>query len=342
MVSAIPAVTTAMEHVMATDSSAIAPPENDGGSGTRPDPNVRILEDLRSLVDEKQETIFDLEKKSKKTMVDLTIERQKTRQLEKDRLAFRSSCKSTAKHSVDAMNLTVCHLQTLAKAQEKSKAESLKAKDVKIKDITTQLQKNMKECKKMLTTKEDLNRTVSRQSLIISNLKGDIMSKIRQCDMLKRKNKQLTLQVTVFNRRSFELNERKMEHALQLKKIEMETESIKMRKYEQTKVLREQTNLKEHERKLKTIEFTARTRQSSKAKEIKRKQDAKLKRFQGGMDDMGVLHGELRKQNIVNGGCVPNPGTTSLTEVSFYLLLGIFYILLYSYNFFYYIRWLRY
>jgi hypothetical protein len=109
-----------------------------------------------------------------------------------------------------------------------------------------------------------------------------------------------------------------MEHALQLKKIEMETESIKMQKYQQTKVLKEQTNVLEHKRKLKTIAFTARARQSGKAKESKRKLDAKMKKFQGGTDDMGVLHGELRKQNIVNGGCVPNPGTTSLTEVSFF------------------------
>jgi hypothetical protein len=131
--------------------------------------------------------------------------------------------------------------------------------------------------------------------------------------------------MTALNRKCIDVSERKMEHALQLKKIEMETGSIKMRKYQQTKVLKERTNVLDHERKLKTIEFTAKTRQSSKAKEVKRKQDAKLKKFQGGIDDIGALHGEMCKQNIVNGGCVPSPGTTSLTEVSFLLCICLFY-----------------
>ena len=152
-----------------------------------------------------------------------------------------------------------------------------------------------------------------------------------------KENKSLSSQVAILTRRSVEVNERKMEHALQLKKIEMETESIKMQKYQQTKVLKEQTNVLEHERKLKMIAFTARTRQSGKARESKRKLDAKMKKFQGGTDDMGVLHGELRKQNTVNGGCVPNPGTTSLTEVSLFFVTTMSILLCTNNSFYVYL-----
>jgi hypothetical protein len=78
--------------------------------------------------------------------------------------------------------------------------------------------------------------------------------------------------------------------------------------------------MRDHDRKLKTIEFTASTHQRGKAKEQKRKEDAKLKRFQGRSEEMGVLHGELRKQNAENGGCIPNPGMTPMSEVSCYLV----------------------
>ena len=208
---------------MATESNVSAPPANDDESDTPSDPNVRIQEDLQSLLDKKQTSIYDLQKKTKKMTVDLSIERQKTKQLEKDRLSFISSCKSTAKQTVDAMNITITHLKTLAKSQEKSTAELLKAKDVKFKELNSQLQKNMKNCKKMLTTIDDLQRTVSRQSINISNLKGDIMSKMREGNIFKKENRQLSSQLSVLHQKNFEVNERKMEHALQLKKIEMET-----------------------------------------------------------------------------------------------------------------------
>lgn len=317
MVSPKRAVTTAADDDMGTEISLSAPPIDDDGSDNLSDPNVRVQEDLQSLLDEKQKSYYDLQKKSEKTMVDLKIERQKTQQLEKDRCAFRSSCKSNAKHTTDALTEALNHHKALAKSQEKSKTESLKSKDSKIKDLNGQLGVNMKSCKKMMVTVDDLRRTVSRHANTISCLRGDIMSKLRECDMYRKENKSLSTQVASLTRKCTEVDERKMEHALQLEKIKMETENIKLRKYQQTNVLKEQTNVLEHERKLKTIAFTARTRQSGKAKETKRKLDAKLKKFQGGTDDMGVLHGELRKQNTVNGGCVPNPGTTSLTEVSF-------------------------
>ncbi len=120
------------------------------------------------------------------------------------------------------------------------------------------------------------------------------MSKLRECDMYRKENKSLSTQVASLTRKCTEVDERKMEHALQLEKIKMETENIKLRKYQQTKVLKEQTKVLEHERKFKTIAFTARTRQSGKAKETKRKLDDNLKTFQGGTDDTVFLHGELR------------------------------------------------
>jgi streptomycin 6-kinase len=99
-----------------------------------------------------------------------------------------------------------------------------------------------------------------------------------------------------------------MEHMLQLKRISMEMKTIKMWKFKQTKVLKEQPNVLDHERKLKMIQFTASMHQGKKSQEQKRKQDAKLKKFQGRTEEIGVLHGDLHKQNTVNGGCVPNPG----------------------------------
>jgi hypothetical protein len=51
-----------------------------------------------------------------------------------------------------------------------------------------------------------------------------------------------------------------MQHMLKLKEIKKGTESIKMHKYQQMKsVLKEQTNMLDHEPKLKMIEFTANT-----------------------------------------------------------------------------------
>ena len=324
MVLPEPAVTTATDHAMATETSVNAPPAEDDGSDNLPDPNVRIQEDLQSLIDAKQKSNYDLQKKSEKMKVELQIEREKNRQLTKDRASFRSNCKSNAKLSVDAISIANTQLKVLAKAQEKSKTESLKAKDVKFKELNKQLTINMKSCKKMMEKNEDLQRTVSRQSQNITNLKGDIMSKIRECDGYKKENKFLTSQVTAFNRMKLEVDGRKMQHALDLKKIELKRESMKMRNEQHSKVLKEKTNVLEHERKLKTIEFTAKTRESGKVKETKRKLDAKLKKFQAGADDMGVLHGELRKQNAVNGGCVPNPGKTSMSDVSLLLVNDVY------------------
>jgi hypothetical protein len=181
--------------------------------------------------------------------------------LEKDRNELRLSCKNTAKQSVDALNLAITHLKTLAKAQEKSKKECLKATDLKIKESNMILQKNLKGCKKLTTTIDSLHKNIGVQASTISNLNWDIMSKIRECDMLKKENKTLSSEVTTLGRKCLDVDERKMQHALELKRISVQVESVKMRKYEQTEVMKEQMNTCDHERKIKTIEFTASTHQ---------------------------------------------------------------------------------
>jgi hypothetical protein len=107
-----------------------------------------------------------------------------------------------------------------------------------------------------------------------------------------------------------------MEHALQLKKLAKETEELKVEKFKEMKVLKEKTNCLDHQRKLQTIEFTAKRRQEGKENDMKRRQSAKQTKFQGGSDQMGLLHGKLKKQAAGNGGCIPNPGTTPIPLVS--------------------------
>jgi phosphoenolpyruvate synthase/pyruvate phosphate dikinase len=84
-----------------------------------------------------------------------------------------------------------------------------------------------------MTKSDNLQKKVSAQGISISNLNGDIMSKIRECDIYKKENKILTSQMTALNRKCVDVNKRKMEHVRQLKKIKMETESIKMCKHQQ-------------------------------------------------------------------------------------------------------------
>jgi hypothetical protein len=72
-----------------------------------------------------------------------------------------------------------------------------------------------------------------------------------------------------------------MEHAIQLKRITLETEVLKVQNMEQTKVLKDQTNKQDHKRKLHAISFTAKTRKKGKDKDAKWKHIAKQKKFQG-------------------------------------------------------------
>jgi hypothetical protein len=61
---------------------------------------------------------------------------------------------------------------------------------------------------------------------------------------------------------------------LQLKRLALETEELKVRKVQELKVLKESTNMRDHKRKVETIEFTANTRQKGKESELLRKQQA--------------------------------------------------------------------
>ena len=93
-----------------------------------------------------------------------------------------------------------------------------------------------------------------------------------------------------------EIDEKKMEHALQMKMLAKETEEIKVRKFESTKILRDKTKEREHKRKLETIEFVASTKKKGKEEDVIRKERAKQGKLKIGSEQMGVLHGELRKQ----------------------------------------------
>jgi hypothetical protein len=93
---------------------------------------------------------------------------------------------------------------------------------------------------------------------MISNLNGDIMGKIRECNRLKKENKVLTSQLMSLLRKSLEVDEWKMKHALQFEKIGKETKELKVEKYKQTKVLKEKDVL-DHKQKLQMIGFTAKT-----------------------------------------------------------------------------------
>ena len=147
----------------------------------------------------------------------------------------------------------------------------------------------------------------------------------------------MTLQVKALEKKSSGLDERKMEHALQLKQIVLDTEALKVKNVE---VLKDKTNQQKdktiqqaHQRKLETISFIAKSRQKGKDNDEKRKIVAKQKKFQTGSDSMGLLMGEIRKQTEVNGGCVPNPGTTPIPVVSVSFRCLIVCTILYCINY---------
>jgi hypothetical protein len=75
-----------------------------------------------------------------------------------------------------------------------------------------------------------------------------------------------------------------------VKKIAKETEELKVEKFKQMKVLKKKNNVQDHKQKLQT----------GKENDLKRCQSAKQTKFQGGLDQMGVLHGKLQKQVVAN------------------------------------------
>jgi hypothetical protein len=285
---------------------------------------VKPDRDLQSLLSVEEKSLFELQKKYEKMAFDLKIERQKTRQLEKDRSVFKANCNRTSRETVKAMSLTIANLKKIGKGQEKSKQDCLKAKDVKFKELNANMAKTLKDSKSQNIKLAMSVKKLAKQTATVSTLNADIMTKVKECDTLKKDVKNLTSQVTSLGRRCVEVDDRKHEQALEIKKIVRETEAIKMRKFEQGNVLKEQMNVRDHERKLETIEHTHSHRARGKAKDHKRKEDVKKKKAQGGCDELGILHGELRKQNTVNGGCVPNPGTTSISDVSLLSVPSIF------------------
>jgi hypothetical protein len=79
---------------------------------------------------------------------------------------------------------------------------------------------------------------------------------------------------------------------------------------------KENNNVLDHKQKLQTIDFTTKTWQKEKENDLKRCQSVKQTKFQGRLDQMGVLHGELQKQAMASGGCIPNTETTPIPLVS--------------------------
>ena len=81
--------------------------------------------------------------------------------------------------------------------------------------------------------------------------------------------------ITAMGKKSMEVNEKKMEHVLQMKMLAKEMEEIKVWKFENTKILCDKMNEMEHKRKLDTIEFVATTRKKGKEEDVIRKERVK-------------------------------------------------------------------
>jgi hypothetical protein len=176
---------------------------------------------------------------------DLKIERQKIKMLGKDRSVFQATCKKTSRESAKAMSLTIAHLKDIGRSQDKLEQECLKVKDLKYKECNTSLARTLKGSKNQTTELSNLLKKTTKQTSTISTLNADIMSKVKECDILKKDVKSLTTQVKSLGRRCVVVDERKHEQVLQLKMVAMETETIKMCKFEQAKVLKEESNVTE-------------------------------------------------------------------------------------------------
>jgi hypothetical protein len=86
-------------------------------------------------------------------------------------------------------------------------------------------QKNLKANTKLLDLIQVLHKNLNTHIITISNLNGDIMGKIRECDGFKKQNKVLTSKVMSLLRKSLEVDKWKMELALQLKKLQRRLKS---------------------------------------------------------------------------------------------------------------------
>jgi hypothetical protein len=304
MVTSKRSVATAKAGATTTESSVSAPPVNDDGSGNLPDPDVQSKIDLQSLLAQKEKTIEVLTAQNTKLTFDLVNERIKTKKFTKDQGTFRTACRATANQAVTRLKLEMTGLKANMKDQEESKKFLLKAKDIKYKESVTVQKNTLKTSQKLTSTIATMQKTHSLQVTSISTLSGDLMAKIRECDLIKKENKALASQNAALERRA----------------VACETEALKAKKVDKVNVFKDQSNHQAHNRKLEAIQVTAQCRKKNKDDDVNRRQKAKEKKFQGGSDQMGLLLGEIRKQNEVHGGCVPNPGTTPVTGVSFVLV----------------------
>ena len=214
---------------------------------------------LEAILAEKEKCLKDLQDKHATLSFELNVERSKKKALEKDRVSFKASCKSLANQEASSLNLTIATLKANAKSTKRSKQDLLKLKDIKYKDTFTLYQKNLKANTKLNDQVQGLYKKINLQILSISNLNGDLIAKICEVDILKKENKVMSSKVASLERKLIEVNKKKMEHAIQMRTLAKEMEEIKVRNFEQTKVLRERTNEIDHKRKLETIEFVAST-----------------------------------------------------------------------------------
>jgi hypothetical protein len=121
----------------------------------------------------------------------LKVKCNKSKAFKRDCVTFKTSCKLTANQEVARINLIISSFKESVKYTKKSKQDLLKSKDVK--------QKNLKANTKMLDQIQALYKKLNVQEVIsISNLNGDLMAKIWECDMLKKENKVLNLKVALF------------------------------------------------------------------------------------------------------------------------------------------------
>jgi septal ring factor EnvC (AmiA/AmiB activator) len=299
-----------------TETSECEPHVNDDVTGNLAEPDVLDKNDFQRLLSEKENSILELQRKFQLLTFQFNGERSKCKELTKERVLFKSTCKLSANQEVERLKQTIVSLKDTAKSADKSKKELLASKDVRYKETFALYQKNMKLNLGFATREEASQKKINLQITNISTLNGDLMSKIRVIDAFKKDLKALQTMVTGLQKKKTDFDHSKHEHTLEMRRLANEKEQLKERKTENSNALKEKTNNILHKRKLATMEFAATQREMAKVQESARKQKAKQAKFNHGSDQMGVLHGELRKQVASNGGTVPNPGTTPLGSVS--------------------------
>lgn len=299
-----------------TDIAACDPPLNDDVTDTLAPPDVQSETDIRKILADAEKRNKVLQGQHATLTMNLNIERSKNQALVRERASFKANTKTIANQEAVGLHLTIRTLKDNARSAEASKKELLKARDIKFNETYGLYQKNLKSHMKLVDQVTVLNKKINERVASISILNGDIAAQYREICALKKDNKALNSKIAALVKKSCDIDEKKMDHALRLKILAKETEELKVLKIEHTKILRDKTNDKEHKRKLETIEFVASTKKKGKEEDVVRKERARQGKLKIGSEQMGLLHGELRKQVASNGGTVPNPGTTPLPMVS--------------------------